>query len=213
MTDYLTEEEQIELLKNWLKQYGLIILVGILIAMVFVSGWQFWQKHQAKIQTHASIIYDDMLTLRAQNKLDTARIKAEKLRTRYAKTVYASMSAFMLARDAVEQKNYQRALSELKWVIDYGRIPALKQIARLRSARILITLKQPQASIQLLNHVDDKTFLGLIDEVIGDAHLSLKNESKARESYQKALTELPNAQIIRPLLQMKYDNLTISKTA
>ncbi len=47
MTEYLTEQEQVELLKNWIKQYSLVILAGVLIAAIGISGWRYWQQRQA----------------------------------------------------------------------------------------------------------------------------------------------------------------------
>ena len=48
----------------------------------------------------------------------------------------------------------------------------------------------------------------MTEEVKGDAYVALNNIPLARKAYQQALADLPNAEAIRPLLQMKYDNLT-----
>ena len=59
-----------------------------------------------------------------------------------------------------------------------------------------------------MHKTDESSFLGLIDEVRGDAYLVMKNTDAAQQAYRQALQELPNAEIVRPLLQMKYDNLS-----
>ena len=47
MTEYLTEQEQIELLKTWIKQYSLvIILTAWSFAIVAITGWRYWQQRQ-----------------------------------------------------------------------------------------------------------------------------------------------------------------------
>jgi predicted negative regulator of RcsB-dependent stress response len=208
LTDYITEQEQIELLKNWIKQYSLVILAGVLLAFVTISGWRYWQQRQMKILNHASAIYDEMLTVRSQNDAVATRTQAEKLFSHYSKTVYGQMAAFMLARDAVVNKNYPEAEKQLHWVLDHSNVASLRQIARIRLARVFIAENKPEESLQLLTKIEDKNFNGLTEEVKGDAYLSMKNTAKARESYQEALRDLPNAEVIRPLLQMKYDNLT-----
>jgi len=207
LTEYLTEQEQIELLKNWIKQYSLVILAGVAIAIIAITGWRYWQQRQIKTLTHASAVYDEMLTMRSQNDASATLVQAKKLFLHYPKTVYGQMAALMLARDAVTKKDYPEAEKQLHWVIDHTHIAALNQIARLRLARVLIAEEKSQEAIDLLKKVKDKTFNGLINEVRGDAYLRMKNISQARESYHQALTELPNAEIVRPLLQMKYDNL------
>lgn len=210
MTEYLTEQEQIELLKNWIKQYSLVILAGVLIAIMAMSAWRFWDQRQNKMLDHASSVYDEMLTMRAQNEPAEMIIQTKKLYSHYEKTTYGKMAALMLARTAAVKSNNAEAEKQLEWVINNTKVPALSQIARLRLARLLIAENKANDSLTLLKQVDDKSFSGLIDEVRGDAYLANNDKTKARAAYQLALSELPNAEVVRPLLQMKYDNLTTS---
>lgn len=213
MTDYLTEQEQIDLLKNWIKRYSLVILAGVILAIILITGWRYWQQRQEKMLTRASSIYDEMLNGRAQNDRTKTEAQAQKLFNRYPKTTYAELAALMLARQAAINANYIEAKTHLKWVIKNSDIPALRQIAKIRLARIQIADNKPEASLKTLTKVDDLTFNGLTDEVRGDAYLALNEINKAREAYQRALNELPNAETIRPLLQMKYDNLAIFESS
>jgi predicted negative regulator of RcsB-dependent stress response len=208
LTEYLTEQEQIEILKNWIKQYSFVILGGVLIAGIAIFGWRYWQERQHKILSHASSVYDEMLTVRAQNNREATTIQAKKLFSHYSQTSYGQMAAFMLARNAIVNKNYAEAEKQLQWVVNHSHIPAIRQIARIRLARVFIANRKPEESIKLLDKIDDKTFNGLTNEVKGDAYVTMKNTNMARQSYQQALNDLPNAEVIRPLLQMKYDNLS-----
>ena len=207
MTDYLTEQEQIELLKNWIKQYALVILAGIAIAFITIYSWRYWQERQNKILTHASAVYDEMLTNRAQNDENATLIQAQKLFTHYANTPYGQLAALMLARDAIRKNNYSEAEKNLRWVIKKSSVPSIRQIARLRLGRLFITEQKSDEALHILKKVEDKNFNGLIDEVRGDAYLAQKNNAMAQNAYQNALKELPNAEVVRPLLQMKYDNV------
>ncbi len=207
LTEYLTEQEQIEQLKNWVKQYGPSILAGIVVALIIVSGWHYWQEYRNKILMHASAVYDEMLTQRVQNNTQGALVQAKKLLHHYPRTPYAQMAALMLARDAILKKNYPEAIAQLNWVIDHSHENSVREIARIRIARILITQNNPQTALQLLQTVNDKDFMGLIDEVRGDALLAENDLPAARKSYELALQELPNAEVTRPILQMKLDNL------
>jgi len=208
LTEYLTEQEQIEILKNWIKQYSLVILGGVLIAAIAISGWRYWQDRQYKILSHASSVFDDMLTVRVQNNQTATLVQAKKLFSHYNQTTYGQMAAFMIARNAILKKNYAEAEKQLQWIIDRSHIPAMREIARIRLARLMIAEQKPKEGIKILDYVEDDTFSGLIDEVKGDAYLSMKDTKMARQAYQQALNELPNAETIRPLLQMKYDNLS-----
>jgi predicted negative regulator of RcsB-dependent stress response len=214
LTEYMTEQEQIEQLKAWIKQYGLTVLAGIVIAFLLVSGWHSWQRYQNNILLHASGIYDEMLDARSQNNaksLANTAIQAERLLAHYPKTPYAQFAALMLARDAVAKQNFPAALKQLNWVIDHSSNHSLQQIARIRIARIDIIQKQPAAAIEALNVVNDQSFAGLIAEVKGDAYLRMQEPAKAKDAYQLALQELPKDEVTeRPLIQMKIDNIVTS---
>ncbi|MHB1948275.1 MAG: YfgM family protein [Gammaproteobacteria bacterium] len=207
MTEYMTEQEQIQQIKNWAKQYGPTIIAGILLALVITSGWRYWQSYRDKVLTHASSVYDEMLTLRAQGNTAGTIVQAKKLLRNYNNTPYAQLAAFMLARDAILKKNYSEAHTQLQWVLKHSKDPAMREISRLRIARLLIAENKAQEALDLLKKVDDKTFIGLIDETRGDAYLSMNDPTSARTAYSQALNELPNAEVTRPILQMKYDNL------
>jgi predicted negative regulator of RcsB-dependent stress response len=210
LTEYLTEQEQIELLKQWIKQYSLVILAGLVLSFVTITGWRFWQARQQNIMNHASAVYDDMLTARAQNDAAATEVQSEKLFAHYSGTTYAQMAALMLARDAANQKKYPEAEKQLNWVLNHSSMASFRQVARIRLARLYINENKAQESLEILKKVDDKSFNGLIDEVRGDAWLAMHDPAKARAAYKLALTELPNAEIIRPILQMKFDNLAPS---
>ena len=208
MTEYLTEQEQIEQIKNWIKQYGPTVIAGIVLALVIVTGWHYWEDRQNRILTHASGVYDEMLTLRAQNDAPAAIIQAQKLLDHYAKTPYAQMAAFLLARDAVANKDYETAITQLTWVIKHSHNDAMRAIAKIRIARIQLAEDKAEDSLNTLNKIDDKSFSALADETRGDAYLSLKQAKDAKLAYQQALQELPSDETTRrPLLQMKIDNL------
>lgn len=207
MTEYLTEQEQIQQLKTWVKQYGPTIVLGIVLALIMTTGWRYWQNYQNKILTHASSVYDEMLALRAQNNEDGAIVQAKKLLEHYRKTPYADMASLLLARDAVLKNDYPEAIKQLDWVIDHSKNSSMREIARIRIARILITEQKADEALALLKKINNKNYMGLIDEVRGDAYLIKQDPEAARKAYQLALQELPNAEVTRPILEMKYANL------
>lgn len=210
LTEYMTEQEQIELLKNWIKQYSLVIIAGVALAMLAITGWRYWQQREYKINSHASAVYDEVLTMRAQNNLQATEVQADKLFTHYPKTVYSQMAALMLARDAVQNNNYPLAEKNLQWAMDHSHTKAFTEIARLRLARVYIAENRASEALRLLNTVNDDSFNGFINEVKGDAYLALNQRDEARSAYLAALNALPNADVLRPLLQMKADNLATS---
>ena len=113
----------------------------------------------------------------------------------------------MLARDAIIKQNYDAAETQLRSVINNSKISAIRQIARLRLARLFIAKSAPDAALKVLERTDDANFDGLTREIQGDAYLAMNETTKARQAYGEALDTLPNADVVRPILRMKYDNL------
>lgn len=208
LTEYMTEQEQVELIKQWVKQYLPVIIAGLVIAGVGMFAWRSWQEKQAAIRIQASTNYDVMINERAAG--DTAKTvaTATTLYRNYTKTPYSQMAALMLAREAAAKKEFPVAEKYLRWVMENSKSTGVREIARIRLARILISDGKPQAAIDLLNTLDDKTFTGLSDEVKGDAYLILNKPNDAYSAYGNALSATPNADTMRPILRMKYDNLT-----
>lgn len=209
MTDYLTEQEQVEIIKKWLKQYSGVILMGIVAAIVIVTGWRYWQQREYKNLTQASMVYDEMLAARAQNIRENTNMQSNTLTHQYPKTVYGQMANLTLARDAALNRDFSQAKNKLNNVLQTCKDGAICQIARLRLGRIYLAQNLPKEALETLAKIEDKTFNGLILELKGDAYLKLKDIDKARASYQQALAELPNADRTRPLLRMKFENLTV----
>jgi predicted negative regulator of RcsB-dependent stress response len=208
LSDYLTEQEQVELLKKWIKEYTPVVLAGFVIAMLAITGWRYWQQHQNNVLSHASSTYDEMIAMRAQNNATGTALQAQKLLTHYPKTPYGDMAALAQARTAALAANIKEAKQQLNFVIKHDHSKAIQQIARIRLARLWLFENKPQEALDTLNTVSDTTFNGLIDEVRGDAYVAMHDTNHAREAYGLALKELPNAETIRPLLKMKFDNLT-----
>ena len=82
----MTEEEQVEQLKNWIKQYGPTVIAGIVMALIIVTCWHYWQDYQTRMLTSASRTYDEMLSLRAQNNASGTTVQAQKLLKNYTRT-------------------------------------------------------------------------------------------------------------------------------
>ncbi len=206
MIEYMTEQEQIQQLKNWVKQYGMMILLGMLLAVALATGWHAWANHCKRVTVRAAIIYDNMLTQKAQNNANAIEA-AHQLIARYSRTPYADMAAFLIARDAILKKDSTTAIQQFDWVIHHSKAESIREIARIREARVLIADKKAESALNILNTINDDAFIGLIDEARGDAYLLAEKTLDAKTAYQRALKELPRADVTRPILAMKLANL------
>ncbi len=70
--DAYDDYEQGERVQQWLRQNGLSIVVGIVIGLVAIFGWQQWRKHQVNHQAAASQLYVNLRTAQAAGQTDQA---------------------------------------------------------------------------------------------------------------------------------------------
>tara|TARA_B100000989_G_scaffold298977_1_gene291573 strand:- start:9404 stop:10033 length:630 start_codon:yes stop_codon:yes gene_type:complete len=205
--DYLNEDEQVEALKGWLKKYGTSIVTGVVLGIVIMYGIQYWKKHSVETSMQASILYEQMLNSLANGNKDDVSEQANTLKSDYAKTPYAGAASLLLAREAVYQGDLKAASEDLAWTIKNSKNPALRQVARLRQARVLSSLNDNQAALDVLSKVDDASYQMAIDGVSGDIYLAMDQKDKAEQRYQAALKIVPVNSSFRPILQMKLNNI------
>jgi predicted negative regulator of RcsB-dependent stress response len=210
--DYLTNEQQVELVKKLWKEYGIAITLGALIAMTVSVGWRFYQRYNTRKSEQASLIYERMASDVMQHQITDAKTQSDILIHKFSKTPYATLASFTLAKLAVEQNQLDEAVQHLNWIIQHSHNKDFKQIARIRLARVYLSQNETKKALQTLEQVDSFAFQGLIAEVRGDVYTHLGQIDKARNIYQEALKQLPEQTTIRPLLQMKLDNLPQTNT-
>lgn len=204
---YTTETEQVEQIKRWLREYGVAALVGVILALVIGYGWRFWQQRHENSLTHASMRYEQMLTNVVNGNTGAAEIQAARLMERYGRTPYASLAALQLARQNVYQNNLSAAEEKLRWVMENGNDGSLREVARLRLARVLTAENKAEEGLEILQHSDDRAYIAASWEVQGDILVKLGRLVQAHQAYQNAVKAFPGLEVMQPLLQMKLDNL------
>ena len=208
MTEHLSDQEQIQMLKNWWKQYGMTLVIGLCVFLSASYGWRYWQQYKTHQTELASMIYSEVINLNDMNKADEVKLLTENLLKNYPRTVYASLAALIVAKDAVESDKLADAEQKLQWVVDKGKQKALQQLARIRLARVLLADKKPTEALAVLAKLDVTTALTAeAAEVKGDVLVVLGKKAEALQSYQIALTINKVKAVESPLLQMKIQEV------
>lgn len=207
MSTYLSEQEQVQLIKSWLKKYGISIVVGVLLALSISYGYRYWQRYQTQKAEQASWVYEQLLA--AQNNQQT--VQTTQLATQLIKkntNPYATLAALFIARQAVLDNQIVIAEKNLQWAIAHAHDKSLTTIAKLRLARVLLAQKKTPKALQLLNTIKANNFGAEVALLQGDAYLQLNDKIAARNAYQAALQQLPAYIAIRDWVKMKLDNLS-----
>ncbi|OZY84787.1 hypothetical protein CBP51_16620 [Cellvibrio mixtus] len=219
MSVHLSEEEQLEVLKRWWKDYGKTVVIAVLVAVVGYFGFTTWQDQKRQKAENASATYEQLLKLvnvepgKAISDADKATVThlADQLKDANSKSMYAHSAAFFLAKLAVEDNKLDDAVSELKWVLSAKPDAATEQLARLRLARVLTAQKAYDEALAQLSPEPAAAFVADYAEARGDI-LKLQGDlDAARTSFEKALNSIdPQQQERYMLLQMKVDDLKVN---
>jgi len=207
MSIYLSEEEQIERIKSWWKKYANLLLIGLLVIAVIVAGWRWWQQRHQLHLVQASMAYEQLLVDVANENMTDMEVRADDLITSYADTIYAQLAVLLLAQQAVYSNDLTLAEQHLQTVIERTDNKSLQQMARIRAARVWLADGQAESALAIIEPIDDKVFLPLVEQVKGDIYTVQQMYSQARQAYRMALDLSSQTNMVNRLLQMKLNNL------
>ncbi len=218
MSVHLTEEEQLEILKRWWKDYGKFAIGILAVTVACYFGWTSWQEQRLLKAEAASTQYEELVkllsvqpgkTLSDADKA-TAEHTANELKNKNGKSMYGYGAALFLAKLAVEAGNMDKAIAELQWVLAAKPDAATAQVAHARLARVYIAKGAYAEALAQLSEEPSKAFVSEYAEVRGDILKAQGNKEAAAEAYKKALdTSDPQEQERSMVLQMKADELKV----
>jgi predicted negative regulator of RcsB-dependent stress response len=205
METYLTEEERVEALQRWWKENKSSLFMGLAMGLLIIIGWKYWQGHQQAQREQASLTYHLMGRAIAAKQPEEAVKMGQQLIESYPSTTYAEFARISLAKLKVEAGDLEAAKLRLEEEVKQGHDETLKELARLRLARVLLARGEADAGIVLLQGTQTTAgkFSALFEEVRGDLLIAAKRPEEARTAYQKA-KELGNRS---PLLDLKIHDL------
>lgn len=184
------EQEQLDALKAWWRAHGnKVVNFALAAALVAagVSGWKWWQDKQAGT---ASVVYGQLQAAAEQQDAKAVRDAAVLLAEDYAGTVYAGMGALLAAKLEAEAGDLKNAKAQLTWAADKASDPALRDLARLRLAGMLLDEKAYAEALQQLDKEATPGFAVRFAELKGDIYVAQGQASEARTAYQAALAKL-----------------------
>lgn len=208
--DAYDDYEQSERVQQWLRQNGLSIVIGIVIGLVGVFGWQQWRGHQAARAMEASGIYLQLQVALAAGKTSEADQLVERLEKDYAKSTYALFAAGDRARREVEANQLDKALASLQWARSHAGDNPLKPLIELRTAKVQLALGKGDEALATLDAVAARSYEALRQELRGDALVKLGRADDARKAYQAALAAMGEDAPQRSALQLKLDDLAVA---
>ena len=201
----LEEQEQIDTLKSWWKQYGNLVTWLVIAGLAAFSGWSAWNYYQRSQAAQAGQLYDEIG--RAVAAKDNARVLrgAADMRDKFGRTAYAEMAALLAAKVAFEANDLNGAKAQLQWVVDNGRDDEYRALARIRLAGVLLDEKAYEEGLKVLSGPVPAAFAGAVADRRGDLLMAQNKVAEARSAYQEALQKSDAKSPGRQLIQLKLD--------
>tara|TARA_R110002110_G_scaffold404606_1_gene623132 strand:- start:160184 stop:160867 length:684 start_codon:yes stop_codon:yes gene_type:complete len=211
MSGYETDEQQWDAVKGWFNKNGsMISWVVIIAAVLFMSG-RYYLHHNDVIAEQGSEHYFAMISSQEKNDTKSMLSKANRLIDDYPKTPYAQLAAFTIAKYAVEEKNYDEAEKQLKWVMNDSTDNDFKMLARVRLIKTYYAKGDFEKALSLHNKDEADGWLTLMEEIKGDILHSQSKLDEAVESYEAALEAAPEEHLHGQLLTYKLKELGMSQ--
>ena len=208
--DAYDDYEQSELVQKWLRQNGVSIIVGVVLGLVGIFGWQQWRNHQAEHLAQAAHLYQQLQTAVAVGKSADAGRFADQLQKDYADSSFAVFAASDRAQREVQTKQLDKALASLTWAQSHAKEPALKSLVALRMARVQLAAGKANDALATLDSMPANSYQALKQELRGDVLVKLGRQDDARRAYQAAMAVLGEDAPQRGALQLKLDDLAVA---
>jgi predicted negative regulator of RcsB-dependent stress response len=199
---YDTEEQQVEAIKGWWQENGKAVVIGTLIGLSAIGGWNYYQSSVQQAEEAASASYEQALATLSKSGAE-AQDQVQSFIDANADSDYASLAALQLAKVEVEAKKLDEGLAQLEWVKAHTGDEALKTVASYRVARIETEQGDYDAALAELKLITNQGWQGRVAELKGDINLAKGDKDAAYIAY----TEAQQANDASQLLQLKLNDL------
>lgn len=209
----LEEQEQLDQIKHFWKQYGnpitwvLIIVLGAYAAW---NGYQYWQRNQA---AQAAALYDEVEKVATAGDADKLQRAFEEMRSRFASTAYAPQAGLLVAKSLYDAGKTDEAKAALTWVADKSSDAGYAAVGKLRLAGILMDGKAYDEALKALDGSMPEEFTALQADRRGDILLAQGKKPEATEQYQKAYKLFDERTDYRRMVAVKLNSLGVDPTA
>ena len=207
MDDNLTDQQQAELIKNWLKENSKFLVGGVVLGVSGFFGIQFLQQNKLKEAEMASQLYSEIEFAVKQQRISQAQTLLQKMDNDHANTPYQDQSHLFMAKLFMDSVDYENAIIQLEFLIENSSEESLKHIARIRISRIKLQQNLYNEALQILETDSMGAFEAKYEETKGDIFSEKGEFSDAQSAYLKALELLLPGEFDYEYIQMKLKDI------
>jgi predicted negative regulator of RcsB-dependent stress response len=202
-----TEQEELEALQKWWKENGRTVVVGLVLGLGGVFGWTAWQSRVEATAERVSVDYQSMVEMAASDDHSEALLRADQIVRDQPDSEYAALAGLLGAKSAFAIGRTDDANRLLGWVAENASRAELRDVARIRSARLLLDQGESDAALTMLARTSTSAFAATVEELRGDILIDNRQSEAAAKAYETALSSDSMTSGSRARLQMKLDDL------
>ena len=208
----LEEQEQLDQLKAFWKQWGNLITWVITVCLAVFAAWQGWNTWQRNQATKAETMYGALQ--KAVQAGDLSKVEAvQKDLQGLSGTSFAAQGVLLASKLQYEQGKIDAAKASLGWVVQEGKLVEVRDLARLRLAGVLMDEKKYDEAAKLLDAITVADFGALVADRRGDLLVLQNKPAEAKAQYEKAYAGMDKTVEYRRLISAKLAQLGVAVTS
>lgn len=206
MDDFLTDQQQAARVRGWVREYAPAAIVAVVIGFGGYFGYTQWQAQKERRAAEASDLYEEFRGALDENDQDSANDLLARMASDFEGSAYVDHARLLMAKEYVDTIRPSMAEEELQSVIATTDNGDLRQLARLRLARVYLYMDRPEDGLTALEgEAHSSSWERLTEDMRGDLHQALGQIEEARTAYRAALDL--SGQVDAGWIRMKLDHL------
>ncbi len=199
----LQEQEQLDQLKAFWRQYGNLITWALVLALGAFAAWNGWKWYQREQAVKAAALYDALERSAQAKEADRIANRFGDLRDKFGRTHFAAQGALLAAKVQAEAGQADAAKATLTWAAEHPVDDAVKALARVRLAGLLLDAKQYDDALKQLDGAAVPGIAPLAADRRGDVLAAQGKTDEAKAAWQQAWDGLPASLEYRRLVEAK----------
>jgi predicted negative regulator of RcsB-dependent stress response len=206
----LQEQEQLDAIKSFWKQYGNLITWTLVLALGGFAAWNGWNWYQRDQGVKAGAMFDELdRSVQAGDVERSAKIFAD-LQARYPAAKWTAQGGLMLARLQLDKGQADAATAVLRWLGEKSDDEGLRALAALRLAGLELDAKRWDEALKALEAANVKGFEALTADRRGDVLLAQGKPQQAADAFLLAWKGLPETVEYRRVVEAKLNALGVA---
>ncbi|MCW2255312.1 putative negative regulator of RcsB-dependent stress response [Providencia alcalifaciens] len=206
MEVYTNENDQVDAVKRFFVDNGVALIVGLVIGIGAILGWNYWQSHKTNVLQESAQKFEN---ISAQLHSGSAQgIEAAQKFAAETNDVYSAMIGLEIAQVSVNKGELANAEKALTDALTKAKTEDMQDLINLRLARVQLAQGNADAALSSIANIKAKSWQAAAQDIRGDALLHKGDNAGAKAAYTQGL-ESEGSQSLRSLLTLKLNNVSV----